>query len=406
MRIALLHYAAPPVVGGVETVIYHHARLFNKFGHQVRIIAGRGQTWDLRIPVNIDSRFDSRHPEVIKFKKELDSGIIPPGFNHWVEELYLALQQLLEEIDIVIIHNVASLHKNLGLTAALYRMTQSSYKQRFILWHHDLAWQMPGYHSELYPGWPWDLLRKSWPGVEQVAISEARRQDLCELFGIQPETVKVIPAGLDLAEFYSLQPDVIKLVERFGLTEAAPILLAPVRLTRRKNLELAICTTASLRMVMPSVVLIITGPTGAHNPANGEYLHQLNDLCEELDVENSVHLLANDFPDGLTSGQMAEVYRLADALILPSREEGFGIPILEAGLGRLPVFCSDLSSLRALAEDSATYFSPDDPPEKLAERIAAQLEGDASYRFRARVRTRYSWEGIFWELILPLVEEI
>ncbi len=42
MKIDLLHYSAPPIVGGVESVISHHARLMSKAGHPVRIIAGRG----------------------------------------------------------------------------------------------------------------------------------------------------------------------------------------------------------------------------------------------------------------------------------------------------------------------------------------------------------------------------
>jgi mannosylglucosylglycerate synthase len=35
MNVALLHYSAPPVVGGVESVLDHHARLMADDGHQV-----------------------------------------------------------------------------------------------------------------------------------------------------------------------------------------------------------------------------------------------------------------------------------------------------------------------------------------------------------------------------------
>ena len=49
-RIALVHYSAPPVVGGVESVLAHHARLMADAGHSVQIIAGRGAQFDARIP--------------------------------------------------------------------------------------------------------------------------------------------------------------------------------------------------------------------------------------------------------------------------------------------------------------------------------------------------------------------
>ena len=46
MRIALLHYAGQPVVGGVESVMREHGRLMAGAGHHVRIIAGRGDQVD------------------------------------------------------------------------------------------------------------------------------------------------------------------------------------------------------------------------------------------------------------------------------------------------------------------------------------------------------------------------
>ena len=45
MNVALLHYSAPPIVGGVESVLAHHARLLSEAGHNVRVIAGRGEAW-------------------------------------------------------------------------------------------------------------------------------------------------------------------------------------------------------------------------------------------------------------------------------------------------------------------------------------------------------------------------
>ena len=71
-KIALLHYSAPPVVGGVESVLGHHARLLADAGHEVRIVAGRGEQIDPRIPFIHLPMADSRHPEVLAVKAELD----------------------------------------------------------------------------------------------------------------------------------------------------------------------------------------------------------------------------------------------------------------------------------------------------------------------------------------------
>jgi hypothetical protein len=66
MKIALLHYSSPPVVGGVESVLAHHARLMADAGHQVTILTGCGEKFDERIDVRVVPQISSRHPDVLK----------------------------------------------------------------------------------------------------------------------------------------------------------------------------------------------------------------------------------------------------------------------------------------------------------------------------------------------------
>src|SRR5512141_2599727 len=162
MNVVLLHYASPPVVGGVETVLARQAELLVRAGHQVQVLTGRGAAWDARIPVQVIAELDSRHPQVLGIKQELDRGIVPPEFDGLVELLYAELRRHLARADWLIAHNVASLHKNLALTAALRRFADLPGRTGIILWHHDFAWTGRRYDNELHPGFPWDLLRTSW----------------------------------------------------------------------------------------------------------------------------------------------------------------------------------------------------------------------------------------------------
>ncbi|HQV64531.1 MAG TPA: hypothetical protein PKV19_11050, partial [Anaerolineales bacterium] len=143
MRIALLHYSSPPIVGGVESVLAHHARLLANDGHEVTILAGRGENYDQRIPVRILPRLDSRHTEVMEVKSALDEGNLTSIFDTLREKIKLELMAELNGFDILIAHNVASLNKNLALTAALYELNGMPNFPRIILWHHDLAWTTP-----------------------------------------------------------------------------------------------------------------------------------------------------------------------------------------------------------------------------------------------------------------------
>jgi glycosyltransferase involved in cell wall biosynthesis len=406
MQIALIHYASPPIVGGVETVLARQAQALVNAGHRVRVLTGRGETWDDAIPVLLIPLIDSRHPEVLENKNQLDQGCVPEGFRDLVDRIKTELYRALAGVEVLIAHNVAALHKNLALTAALYELSQEAGQPRQILWHHDLAWTTPRYRPELSEGWPWDLLRTAWPGARQVVVSQARKLELAELMGIPEESIRVVPAGIDLHEFLGLGAEVRRLDDALHFSQAGPILLTPVRLTPRKNLEQAIAILAALRKKLPGAVLIITGPPGAHNPANQAYFQRLKDLRASLDVEDAVYLLAEQAPGGLNDRSIADLFRLADALLLTSREEGFGIPILEAGLAGLPIFCTSLDALRALAGENGVYFSPDDPPEPVAQAISDYLASDPQARMKQLVRTRYTWEGIYAQQIAPLLEEL
>ncbi|MHC1782070.1 MAG: glycosyltransferase family 4 protein [Anaerolineaceae bacterium] len=404
MKITIMHFSAPPIVGGVESVIAHQARQMIQAGHEVKLLAGRGETWDNRIPVEILPLMDSRHARVLKIKESLDEGIVPDAFAEMVSKIRAELEDALGDCDVVIAHNVASLHKNLALTAALHEFHLACKgSPRLILWHHDLAWGAVRYENELHPGYPWDLLRKPWPNVKQVTISDARRQELADLFEIPLTSIQVVPAGIDLPSFLYLQPRTAAIMQSIHLEQATPVLLAPVRLTRRKNLELSLSVLAVLMHKMPQAALVITGPPGAHNPTNIDYMRQLQKQRLDLGLEGHVHILAEYVPEGLSDASVADFYRLADALFLPSRDEGFGIPILEAALARLPIFCSDLEPLRALAGEWADYFSPDDKPSKIAGLIFQRLKDDPVFRLRVQIRQSYTWEAVYRRQIAPLL---
>ena len=174
MRIALLHYTSPPIVGGVESVLAHHARLMTRAGHEVTILAGRGREFDGRIPLRLLPRLDSRHAEVMKVKDCLDVGQYTADFDILRDQIMLELLAELKGFELLIAHNVGTLHKNLPLTAALHQAYQAPGFPHLILWHHDLAWTTPRYRHEMHAGYPWDILRSSWKDATHVAVSSCR----------------------------------------------------------------------------------------------------------------------------------------------------------------------------------------------------------------------------------------
>ena len=407
MKIAILHYSVPPIVGGVESVIAHHARLMSSDGHSVRLIAARGESLSEQIPLRVIPLADSRHPRVAEMKVQLDRGEVTKDFESLRDELFEQLQDALFGVDILIAHNVCSLNKNLALTAALYQLYASVSQKlpRLILWHHDLAWTTPRYQKELHDGYPWDLLKTAWPHATQVTISKMRQDELSALMKIDKPKIHVIPNGVDVGKFLKLEEQTLLYIKQLSLFQASPLLLLPVRITPRKNIELALQILSGIRNDFPSAQMIVTGPLGPHNASNVKYFEKLNALREKLGLKNSVHFLAELTNEFIPDPVISDFYKLADALLFPSFEEGFGIPILEAGFAGIPVFSSNIPPLKILGDEFATYFAPDEDPSVVAKMITDYFINNKVFGLRKSVRGQFIWEHIYAKKIAPLLKE-
>lgn len=402
--IALVHYAAPPVVGGVEQVLARHAALMAGAGHRVCVIAGRGASTDDRVPLTTIPLMDPRDPTIDRLQRALDAGQVPGDFWDVADALAAQLAEALAGVDVVVAHNVCSINLNLALTAALRRLAGRPGGPRFILWHHDLAWTSPTYLPKLHPGPPWDLLRTAWPGASHVVVSKARQKELASLGAVPAASIAVVPNGIDLARMWKLDPGAVTLLADTDIATAAPLLLLPARILPRKNVELGLRVVAEMRRAGRPAGLIVSGPVDPHQPAEQMYMDRLTSLRRELGLENGVWFLSQELAAPPTDSLMSDLFRLADILFLPSRDEGFGLPILEAAAARLPIVCTDLPSLRELAGEAALYIGPDDDPGEIARRVLARFDADPVARLAREIRAKYAWESVFREQIEPLLE--
>jgi glycosyltransferase involved in cell wall biosynthesis len=412
--IAILHYAGPPSIGGVEITIAAHARLLAADGYQVRIVAGNGGDVNADARAYVRPEFGSRGALIERVNAELARGVVGADFAALTDRIAAELGPILDGVDTVVVHNVLSLHKNLAFTAALYRLHQAGRLPRMLAWCHDFAWGDPLYLPEMHAGEPWSLLKTPWPGVRYVVVSDDRRPMLAGLFGLPLDAVEVITPGLDLTHRLH-DPASLSLLDRLGLLEADPLLLLPARITRRKNIGQAIRIAAALRDIGMRPRLLVTGPLGPHNPANRRLLDELLAMCARHDANDLVSFLCLDYRDvagqeiPVSDAMIADFYRLADALLFTSEAEGFGIPMIEALFDRLPIVCSDIAVFRSIAGDAATYFPLDVEAQAdqrpVAAQIAARLQAGPLYAKRREVRLEKTWEAIYRRQIKPLIEE-
>jgi glycosyltransferase involved in cell wall biosynthesis len=411
-KVVLLHYSAPPVIGGVENVILAHSRLFLEAGCSVTIIAGRGEKEGL--PSGADyigiPELDSQHPQILTMSQELEQGRVPSDFEKMVALLAKALGPVLQPTDLLIVHNVFTKHFNLPLTAALFRLLSQGLIRHCVAWCHDLTWTSPNSRKKVFPGFPWDLLRMPRSDITYVAVSQERQRELAGLFDCPPEQIQVIYNGVDPQELLALSDAGLDLINRLALWDSDLNLLMPVRVTQAKNVELALQVVASLKEKGLRPKLVLTGPPDPHDPKNMEYFRSLLRLRRQLGV---VHELRFVYESGPTPKEpftvempiVAELLRVSDALFMPSHREGFGMPVLEAGLAGIPVFCtSRVPAAQEIGGEDIVTFSPDADADQVAGLILNWMENNPVFRLRRRVRQGLTWSGIFNRQILPFLD--
>jgi glycosyltransferase involved in cell wall biosynthesis len=392
-QVLFLHYTAPSILGGVEHVMGVHAQAAQRAGDDVAIVAGRGTARG--IPVVRIPELDTQHPAVLRDRAALACGEVTPEHALLVAAIARKLRPHIRRADRVVAHNVFTLHLNAALTEALVGFAAER-SGIFIAWTHDLAWTDGQYVAQRHDGWPWSFYASAVPGVRYVAISEKVANELAGLTGLARSKIALVPNGVDRVSVLGLSAAGARMATRLGLFEADPLLLLPVRMTRRKRIEIAIDAQAELRRTHPRAALVVTGGPGAHNPANVAYERELSARAGP-----GVHLL---HAERIRIGprELADVYGLADALVLPSANEGFGLPMLEAGLRRLPIICSDIPALRETGGDEATYVPVDADGAAFARAIETRLAADPIARLHRRAREN-EWPRILAELVLPVI---
>lgn len=354
MRIAIVHYSAPPIIGGVETIVGEHARLFRAAGHDVTLVCDRG---DADSPL----------------------GELPA----------IAARQ-----DLVILHNVLTMPFDAALTETLWRLADDLPAVRFLAWIHDIAACNPDLARKPLP----PALSQAHRRIEYIAVSDHRARQFASLTGRTP---RVIPNGIDPAQSFDLPPHLAAFCAEHRIFDREFILLQPARLVVRKNIDSSLHVLAALRSSGRDALLLVTAASDPHTPGALEYAASLRALRSTLGLDSHAIFLHELF--NVTAPDLVRLSLMADALYFPSHQEGFGLPVIEAALHRLPIFCADLPPMNSLLSHSGHMFSPASDPSTIAALIAEILDRCPATQARKETLRRYSWDSIFTQHIAPLL---
>jgi len=242
-------------------------------------------------------------------------------------------------------------------------------------------------HPEWFPGDQWFATKVIVPrSIHRARMvicpSDATKAAVMRLFGVEATRCCVIPHGVETEFALPASPSVRAEVQaRYALPERYVLQVGTVQ--PRKN---HITTVRALaRIPTPErVPLIVVGGFGwKYDP--------VVDAVRNLDLTGSVRFVGYaGMPD------LPALYQMAQALIFPSLDEGFGLPVLEAFAAGTPVIASNAGAIPEVAGDAALLAAPEDD-EALANSLRRVL-ADRELRDRqvAAGRARaalYTWSA-------------
>lgn len=214
-----------------------------------------------------------------------------------------------------------------------------------------------------------------------VAISEAARDDVASTLGLDPRKFDVTPLGIDVPAGGPAAMCSPGLAAQLQLGER-PLVLCVAAKRAHKNLHSLVRAWALLPAPRPLLVL-----PGSPTP----YEERLRALVQELDLQDCVRLVG-----WISDEDLRWLYEAASCFALPSRLEGFGLPVLEAMARDVPVACSDIPVFREVAGDAAMLFDPLSP-ESIAESVRRILgEADLARELVQAGRRRcakFTWQA-------------
>ncbi len=230
-----------------------------------------------------------------------------------------------------------------------------------------------------------------------IAATPAEESQLGFLYRLDGRKISIIPPGVDTSRFYPIPKDEARAA--IGLQPTDRLLLFVGRIEPLKGVDTLLeaigqLHASGLQAEAPHNLAIVGGdPNASLQEMNAEML-RLQQLTRSLGIDDLVLFLGKRSQDALPY-----YYSAADAVVMPSHYESFGMVALEAMACGTPVVASQVGGLAFLVKDGLTgYVIPDGDATTLAKRLAELLRNPELRNQLGAQAARYA-QDFSWQII-------
>jgi len=249
---------------------------------------------------------------------------------------------------------------------------------------HDIAFLRNPMHvtpriRRFYEQWMPRFIRET---DHIITVSQFSKNELISAYGLSPEKVSVVYNGV--SDSFQPYTNEKRGEVREKYFDGHPYFLYLGAIHPRKNILTLIRAFEKFKSETKSdYFLVIAGRPSWYTKEIFQSVHR-------SPWKNEIQMMG--FVDAVTARRLMAS---AEALVYPSRYEGFGLPVVEAMASGTPVICSDVASLPEVAGNAALYFDPADV-DQLAQHLATiSSDEDVRQQFIALGKDHvgmFSWE--------------
>jgi len=219
-----------------------------------------------------------------------------------------------------------------------------------------------------------------------IAATTREKDDLIRYYGASPQTISVIPCGVNLELFQPMDKETAR--QQLGLDGGRHILFVG-RIEPLKGLDKLLVAMTCLNHGQKPRLLVIGGDDNV-----GQELERLQKLSGELHIQDSV-----DFLGRVKQAELPRFYSAADVSVVPSYYESFGLVALESLACGTPVVATRVGIAASIIRPGETgYVVVDNTPHLLADKIALLLSqpgnGHESVNLMRASVAGFSWSNV------------
>ncbi len=382
MKILMVSWEYPPVViGGLGRHVHHLSTALAAAGHEVVVLSRRPSGTDPSThpssdEVNEDVRVvaAAHDPHEFTFGKDMMAWTLAMG--HAMVRAGLSLKDQRGDHpwrpDVVHAHDWLVAHPAIALSE-FYDVPTVSTIHATEAGRHS-GWVSGSLSRQVHAVESW-LVRES---DSLITCSASMSEEITELFGPGLAEITVIRNGIDAARW--------PFARRRART-GPPELLFVGRLEYEKGVHDAIAALPRIRRAHPGATLTIAG--------EGTQQDWLVEQARKHRV-----LKATRFVGRLDHDELLAVLHRADAGVLPSHYEPFGLVALEAAAAGTPLVTSNIGGLGEAVINGETGMScPPRDVTRLAKAVIAVLDDPAAAQRRAKAARQRLTSDFDWQTV-------